>query len=284
MTFAPASRVHRTSAMTVDAQGQGAAREVRKAAPFARSKSSGIDDALSRASQSSLLASLKKIGLPDHFSPRQQQAVARLLDKYHPHTLTQSPLVGINGKALNLQLASVPLTDPQGTTLPSGTPLNRGLIRMLTHFPEHRRWEDSNLGVRTIRPGEAEAALVGQEGVFAKRNIPANTPVSIFGGMFLDRPEDIALDAQVRSMAGLQPNKYQDSDVSANGNVMNAMGIAMKCNSNEHAHNLMPAYLHVIAPSGEKLQLMALYSTKPIKAGEELSMSYHEQLRLDNQL
>lgn len=85
-------------------------------------------------------------------------------------------------------------------------------------------------------------------------------------------------------MAGLRPNKYQDSEVSKRGNVMEGMGIAMKCNSNEHRHNLLPTTITVIAPSGEKLYLMVLRTSRNIKAGEELTMTYHDQLRQDNQL
>lgn len=251
---------------------------------YARQKPNAIDEVLARSTQASLLAALKKTGLPDQFSPRQQQVIVNLLDKYHPQTLSRSPLIDVQGRPIPLKLAPEPLTGPFGEKLSPNDPVSRGLMRMISHFPEHQRWESANLAVRTIRPGQAEAELVGQEGVFAKKDIPADTPVSVFGGLFLDHPEDIALNDDVRSMAGLRPNKYQDSEVSKRGNVMEGMGIAMKCNSNEHRHNLLPTTITVIAPSGEKLYLMVLRTSRNIKAGEELTMTYHDQLRQDNQL
>jgi hypothetical protein len=253
------------------------ARPLAPAAPgFLRHGHADVRNALASSSQATLLHAFKGVALPPHFSPGQTQIVRNMLDKYHPQTLSRSPVVDAKGIPMPLRLSSTPLTDPvTGEAIEVKTELQKSLVNMVANHGGQTRWMGENIGVRKIGPGEAEPALVGQEGVFAKKAIPVGTPVGIFGGMYLDQPEDINLDRKIRSMAGLDPLKYVDPQVSKSGAVLQGMGPLMKCNSTtDGTSNLHPVQLNVLTPTGEKLSLMALFTKQPVEAGQELRFNY----------
>lgn len=66
---------------------------------------------------------------------------------------------------------SDPLVDNgSGDVIPIRSSLERALLRTFTHYQDNLRWQQENIAVRTIGPGQAEPALVGQQGVFAKHD------------------------------------------------------------------------------------------------------------------
>ena len=198
-----------------------------------------------------------------------------MLDEHHPQSLARSPVLDIAGNPMPLKLSSTPLTDVgSGDVLPVTGKLEKGLVGLFTNYQANLRWQKDNIGIRTIRPGEAEPALTGQKGVFAKKNIPPGTPVGLFGGQLLADPKAIALDEKIRTMAELPPSKYMARRSTESGGIIQGMGTLMKCNSKGEKSNLFSAYVNTIGPNGETIRLMALFAAKPIKAGQELRMPY----------
>lgn len=246
-----------------------------KAGIFSRSPQVGVEHAIRSASPATLLSSMKNAVIPEQLTSGQQEAIANLLDRFHPQTLSESPLIDAHGKPIPLHLASTPLTDAvTGKAIPVDKPLQRGLVQMLTHYRQHLNWERDNLSIRKVAPGDAasEPALIGQDGVFAARDIPLHTPVAMFGGMYLTDPADIRLDARIRDMSGVGAKKYH---VAQEGGTLQGMGRSMKLNSgDDQRSNLFPVHLNVVDGSGQKMKVMALFSTRPIKAGEELRFNY----------
>ncbi|MGI4779687.1 MAG: SET domain-containing protein [Janthinobacterium lividum] len=244
--------------------------------PYSRRAPGDVDAALRSATPANVLSRLGHAKLPERFTPAQARIVKHMLDEYHPQTLARSPLIDMQGNPMSLRLAADPLLDNHsGDVIPIEGDLERALVRTFTHYRDNLRWQRENIAVETIRPGQAEPALVGQQGVFAKKDIPIGTPIGLFGGQYLDNPGDIGLDEKVRQMAGLPPHKYWDKKVSDTGGVVQAMCPMMKCNSAGKDANISGnAQINTIGPRGEKIRLMALMTTKPIKAGEELRMDY----------
>lgn len=258
-----------------DGRGRRSA-QVHAPPPYSRRASGGVDDALRSATPANLLSRLGRTTLPERFTPAQARVVRRMLDAYHPQTLARSPLVDVQGRPMPLRLAADPLLDNHsGDVIPIDGPLERALVRTFTQYQDNLRWQQENIAVRTIRPGQAEPALDGQQGVFAKKDIPIGMPVGLFGGQYLDDPEAIAFDEKVRAMAGLPPHKYWDSKVSDTGGVVQGMCPMMKCNSaGKNANVSGSAQINTIGPDGRPIRLTALFTTRPIKAGEELRMDY----------
>jgi hypothetical protein len=256
-------------------RGRGRA-HVQAPPPYARRASGGVDEALRSATPADVVSRLGRAPLPERFTPGQAHIVKRMLDEYHPQTLARSPLIDVQGRPMPLRLARDPLVDNgSGDVIPIRGNLERALLRTFTHYRDNLRWQQENIAVRTIGPGQAEPALVGQQGVFAKRDIPVGTPIGLFGGQYLGNPDDIRLDEKVRQMAGIPPNKYWDGKVSDSGGGVQAMCPMMKCNSAEKAANISSsAQVSTIGPAGENIKLMALFTTRAIRAGEELRMEY----------
>ena len=235
----------------------------------------GVDNVLRAASPANVIAMLGRTPLPAAFTPAQEHILRYKLDEHHPQALSRSPLIDIDGNPMPLKLSPTPLTDvASGDVLPVKGELEKGLVGLFTNYQANLRWQKDNIGIRTIRPGEAEPALTGQKGVFAKKDIPPGTPVGLFGGQFLADPKAIALDAKIRTMAGLPANKYSDGKATDTGGIIQGMSTLMKCNSGGKKSTLFSAYLNTIGPKGETIRLMALFAAEPIKAGHELRMSY----------
>lgn len=235
----------------------------------------GIDNTLRAASPANVLSMLSRTPMPDAFTPSQKHIVRYMLDEHHAQNLARSPVIDIEGNPMPLKLAANPLTDvASGDAIPVTGKLEKGLVGLLTNYQGNLRWQKDNIGIRTIRPGEAEPALAGQKGVFAKKDIQAGTPVGLFGGQMLADPKDIALDKKIRTMAGLPVTKYVDNGVSKEGGILQGMSTLMKCNSSGEKSNLFSARVNTIGPKGETISLMALFASKPIKAGQEMRMSY----------
>jgi hypothetical protein len=258
-----------------DSHGRGRA-HVQAPPPYSRRASDGVDDALRSATPAEVVSRLGRAPLPERFTPGQARIVKRMLDEYHPQTLARSPLIDVRGDPMPLRLARDPLVDNgSGDVIPIRSSLERALLRTFTHYRDNLRWQQENIAVRTIGPGQAEPALVGQQGVFAKHDIPAGPPIGLFGGQYLGNPEDIRLDEKIRQMAGIPPRKYWDTKVSDSGGVVQAMCPMMKCNSAEKAANISSsAQVSTIGPAGENIRLTALFTTRAIRAGEELRMDY----------
>ncbi len=254
--------------------GQGRGR-VQEPAAYLRREPTGIDNVLRAASPAKVISMLGRTPLPAALTPSQKHIVRYMLDEHHPQTLSRSPLIDISGNPMPLRLSPTPLTDiASGDVLPLKSKLEKGLVGLLTNYQGSLRWQKENIGIRAIRPGEAEPALTGQKGVFAKKDIPAGTPVGLFGGQYLGNPQSIALDDKIRSMAGLPSGKYKDYSASTQGGIIQGMSMLMKCNSRGEDSNLFSAHVNTIGPGGEKIRLMALFASEPIKAGQELRMSY----------
>lgn len=267
----PAAHVSRDFAVL-----DGHARARVQAPPaYLRRNPIGIDNTLRAASPANVLSMLSRTPLPAAFTPSQQHIVRYMLDEHHAQSLARSPIIDIEGNPMPLKLASTPLTDvASGDALPVTGKLEKGLVGLFTNYQENLRWQKDNIGIRTIRPGEAEPALTGQKGVFAKKDIQAGTPVGLFGGQLLADRKTIALDQKIRTMAGLPIGKYMDNGASKEGGIIQGMSTLMKCNSDGEQSNLFSARVNTIGPKGEKISLMALFASEPIKAGQEMRMSY----------
>ena len=267
----PAAHVSRDFAMP-----DGHARARVQAPPaYLRRHPIGIDNTLRAASPANVLSMLSRTPLPAAFTPSQKHIVRYMLDEHHAPNLARSPVIDIGGNPMPLKLAATPLTDPaSGNAIPVTSKLEKGLVGLFTNYQGSLRWQKDNIGIRTIRPGEAEPALAGQKGVFAKKDIQAGTPVGLFGGQLLADPKAIALDEKIRTMAGLPARKYMDHGASEEGGIIQGMSTLMKCNSGGKKSNLFSARVNTIGPKGEKISLMALFASEPIKAGQEMRMSY----------
>lgn len=267
----PAAHVSRDFSV---ADGHARAR-VQAPPAYLRRNPIGIDNTLRAASPANVLSMLSRTPLPAEFTPSQKHVVRYMLDEHHPQSLARSPLIDINGNPMPLKLASTPLTDvASGDALPVTGKLEKGLVGLFTNYQGNLRWQKDNIGIRTIRPGEAEPALTGQKGVFAKNDIQAGTPVGLFGGQLLADPKAIALDEKIRTMAGLPASKYMDRQVTDTGGIIQGMSTLMKCNSGGEKSNLFSAHVNTIGPNGETIRMMALFASEPIKAGQEMRMSY----------
>ena len=262
----PAAHVSRDFAVL-----DGHARARVQAPPaYLRRNPIGIDNTLRAASPANVLSMLSRTPLPAAFTPSQQHIVRYMLDEHHAQSLARSPIIDIEGNPMPLKLASTPLTDvASGDALPVTGKLEKGLVGLYTNYQENLRWQKDNIGIRTIRP-----ALTGQKGVFAKKDIQAGTPVGLFGGQLLADRKTIALDQKIRTMAGLPIGKYMDNGASKEGGIIQGMSTLMKCNSDGEQSNLFSARVNTIGPKGEKISLMALFASEPIKAGQEMRMSY----------
>ena len=267
----PAAHVSRDFAVS-----DGHARARVQAPPaYLRRNPVGIDNTLRAASPANVLSMLSRTPLPDAFTPSQKHVVRYMLDEHHPQTLARSPVIDIDGNPMPLKLSSTPLSDvASGDVLPVTGKLEKGLVGLFTNYQESLRWQKDNIGIRTIRPGEAEPALTGQKGVFAKKDIAPGTPIGLFGGQLLADPAAVAFDEKIRTMAGLPASKYMDRGVSREGSILQGMSTLMKCNSAGEKANLFSAHVNTIGPKGETIRLMALFASEPIKAGQEMRMSY----------
>lgn len=243
-------------------------------APFSRSLAGALDTVIQCSSQRSLLADLANAGGFQALTPKQKSGIKNILDKYDPRTLANSPIINVRGQPVAVNLTTPPLTDfVTGERIPI-TGMEKGILRMMTNYPEHKKWESQNLEIRTMRRGEAETVLAGQQGVFAKRHIPAGTAVTMFGGMLIANSKDAEFDEQIRKKVGLDPHKYVDPKA-VPGGVLQGMGIGMKLNSSgDDESNLFPAHLNVMDPSGKKIKITAFIASKPIPAGSEMRYNY----------
>lgn len=275
MTIALQSRATAHVARNFKASDGHGRPRVQEPPAYLRRAPSGIDDILRAASPANVVSMLGQTQLPDAFTPSQMHVVRFLIDKHNAQSLAQSPVIDSNGHPLPLQLASPPLSDVlSGDVIPVAGQLESNLVGLLANYQENLRWQQDNIGIRTILPGEAEPALTGQEGVFAKKDIDEGTVVGFFGGQLLADPQAIALDEKVRTMAGIYSGKYLDFQVSKEGPVLQGMSTFMKCNSGGENSNVFAFHVNTIDPNGQKVSLRALIAAAPIKAGQELRMCY----------
>lgn len=246
-------------------------------------------EAIRNETSSTLIHKLKNCTIPKKLSLDSNKKLFTLLTQYNPDTLTTSPLIDVQGKPVEIETIGhcwvyAGMDDSKEFFF------NDDVIKIIDDYQSHKKWTQSNLCVRTIKEEDVpahESVLIGQEGVFALNDIKSNTTVFLFGGMLLDEKIDIENDEKIRKLVDC--DKYYNRKASCNDDnscVIEAMDISMKMNTatekgkygishDPERNNLRCFNVRVKRSSDQKpLQIMAFFSVRDIKSGEQLCFNY----------
>jgi hypothetical protein len=275
------------------------------------SRSGSFDQLLQQATPAKLLSLIRDIELPETLTAEQVDRVRSLLGMYHEDALTDSPMIDVLGNQIPLRrdrnavesdawphiFNEVAAQIKRSLGLKekfsfapdvSYEALLRRVDRILENYPLHKAWLKKSLKIRKVKPEDVSAGnagVVGQDGVFATHDIPAGTAM-FFGGMLISDPADAALDQRIRELAecdffyaGL--NRWDPTSVP----LIEGMDITMKMNAaydeeqslegDTSRNNLSIVLMPVVrTDTGEQMNLIFLFSNRPIKRGEQLCYMY----------
>lgn len=264
-----------------------------------------FDQILQHANASNLISLLKQnLPIPDALTPAQSQRVKELLSQYHPDTLQTSPLIdtsgnpitihrdkaATDGKAIRDQFYSE-LEIPHNCHGPKYESSSEAILRrvdqILENYPSHKQWQDKNLTVGTVKAEHVSASnmgVVGEEGLFAKQDIPAGK-VMMFGGMLIEDPQEYEIDKTIRKLAGC--DKFYSRKTPP---LIEGMDASMKCNAaylspendfisrmrgDAEKNNFSLVGLPCIRPENKQiLNMYFLVANRTIKKGEQVCYMY----------
>ncbi len=246
-------------------------------------------EAIRNETSSTLIQKLKNCTIPKKLSLNSNKKLFTLLTQYNPDTLTTSPIIDAQGKPVAIQTDGR-CWESDGMRGGKFYFYSEDVRKIVNNYETHKQWMKSHLSVRIIKEEDVpihESVLIGQEGVFALRDIERGTPVCLFGGMLLEDKTDKENDEKIRKLVDC--DKYYIRKVSCDDkdtSFIEGMDISMKLNTAtkigtygvvmDHERNNLDCYHARVerVSDKEQLQILAFSSMSDIKAGEQLCFYY----------